>query len=167
MALAVADIGELYVKDAKLVANCNVFVQAVAAKVASEYGKDFAHLFEGNADAIRARFDRLPFHSIGTDGNKATTLANGGQFVLGGLSLHDMRLYEEKATMGHIVVVAPGGPSHAIPPSGSFPGARGGYPYCYQGAHIAKFRFAHKTQVDIVFPKRSLAHINYAYIEIK
>jgi hypothetical protein len=169
MAMPVEEITGQLVKDERLIADCNKFVQAVASKVASEYGmnlRDFSSAFAGTADNIRARFDKPPFISIANDKARATKLANEGQLVLGGLSLNEMRTYEPKATMGHIVVIAPGGPSKPLAPGGSFKGARGGYPYCYQGAHIPQYRFKTRTQVDVVFPKDSLPHINYAYINI-
>jgi len=169
MAMAVEDISALFVKDDKIIADCNKFVQAVATKVATEYGmkfQEFSSAFAGTADEIRSRFDKSPFNSIGTDKDQATKLANEGQLVLGGLGLYEMKKYEPKATMGHIVVIAPGGPSKPLPPSGSFHGARGGYPYCYQGAHNSHYRFKAKTQVDAVFPKHALPFINYTYIDI-
>ena len=167
MAMPVEEISGQFVKDERLVADCNKFVQAVAGKVATEYGiHDLSSAFAGTADNIRARFDKPPFISIANDKNLATKLANEGQLVLGGLGLNEMRTYEPKATMGHIVVIAPGGPSKPLAPGGSFKDARGGYPYCFQGAHILQYRFKTRTQVDVVFPKDSLPHINYAYINI-
>lgn len=170
MAMAVDEISAQLVNDERIIADCNKFVQAVAGKVATEYGikyADFSKLFMGTANDIRLRFDRAPFISIGTDRARATKLANEGQLVFGGLSLHEMQLYEPKASMGHIVVIAPGGPSKPIPKSPKFHGAHGGYPYCYQGAHDPRYRFKNKTQVDAVFPRSSLPHIQYAYIQIE
>jgi hypothetical protein len=169
MAMAVEEISAQFVKDEKIIADCNKFVQAVAGKVATEYGmrsQEFSGAFVGTADEIRARFEKAPFVSIGSNKALATKMANEGQLVLGGLGLHEMKTYEPRATMGHVVVIAPGGPSKPLAPSGSFHGARGGYPYCYQGAHNLQYRFKAKTQVDVVFPKNALPHIHYAYIEI-
>lgn len=154
MAMAVEDISALFVKDERIIADCNKFVQAVAGRVATEYGmklQEFSIAFAGTADEIRSRFDKPPFVSIGTNKERATELANQGELVLGGFGLSEMKKYEPKATMGHIVVIAPGGPSKPLAPSGSFPGARGGYPYCYQGAHNSLYRFKTRTQVDVVF----------------
>jgi hypothetical protein len=43
---------------------------------------------------------------------------------------------------------------------------RGGYPYCYQGAHVERFRFQEMTQVDAVFPSLLLTKVIYGYIEL-
>jgi hypothetical protein len=171
MAMAIETISAQFVMDDLVVADCNKFVQAVAGKVATEYQIGLSEAFAGNADAIRNRFSESPFIPIGKDKALATKLANEGQLVLGGLNTHEMKLYEPKATMGHVVVIAPGGPSKAISEvklkNGKTQAARGGYPYCYQGAHLSQYRFKEKTQVDVVFPSRSLEHINYAYVDIK
>jgi hypothetical protein len=173
MAMSVDEIGAMLVRDEALIADCNKFVQAVAGRVAIEFAikkVDFGRAFLGKSDAIVSRFTHAPFISIAKDKDRATKLANEGQLVLGGLTLPDMLRYEPKKkpkpTMGHIVVIAPGGPSHYIAPHPGFPGARGGYPYCYQGAHISQYRFKSRTQVDIVFPRNSLPFIDYAYIDI-
>jgi len=181
MPQSVEMICQQLVKNSKLVANCNDFVQAVAAKVASEYKlNDFSSVLLGNANAIRARFGSpgstlKPLVYIGTNPNLATKFATDGQFVIGGLTSAEMTYtgrdkHEHKATMGHVVVVVPGGPSkacHIRLMNGVDQAVRGGYPYCYQGAAHEIYRFTERTQVDAVFPALLLNRIIYAYIAIK
>jgi hypothetical protein len=180
MPLSVEDICKSYVKDASKIANCNGFIQAVASKVGSEYGLELATAFAGHADDIRGRFStedstKKPFIYIGRSPDKATQLANDGQFVVGGLTATEMTYVgrdgkPRKATMGHVVIVAPGGPSKNNPirlADGTQQAVRGGYPYCYQGAAHAPFRFKERTQVDAVFPGQLLDRVVYAYIDIK
>ena len=78
------------------------------------------------------------------------------------------RLFNPKATRGHVAVIAPGGPSKAINPAEKRPikGARAGYPYCYQGSDNPDNVYERKTQVDAVFRSASLPYINYAYVDI-
>jgi hypothetical protein len=175
MPTSVEDICKLYIHDASKVANCNEFLQAVAAKVGSEYGIDLRQAFSGNADSIRARLGgEKPFISIGRMPALATQLANQGQFVIGGLSHAEMTYVgrdkkEHAATMGHVVVIAPGGPSHATTitlANGKKQPCRGGYPYCYQGAAHEMYRILGRTQVDLVFPALLLGQVCYAYIDI-
>src|SRR5262245_46975049 len=122
MARTVEEICGDLVKDSKLVANCNDFLLAVATKVASEYKRpDITNVFLGKADTIRARFNDkgsavAPFVFIGTDPTMATQRATDGQFVVGGLLSTEMTYIgrdnkQRTATMGHVVVVVPGGPS--------------------------------------------------------
>jgi hypothetical protein len=175
MPTAVEDICKLYIKDPAKVANCNEFVQAVAEKVGKEWGVSLTTLFAGNADAIRGRFLIAPFIYIGPVPSRATQLANEGYFVLGGLSRTEMSYVgrdkkHHNATMGHVVVVAPGGPSlqgTLILTDGTKQPVRGGYPYCYQGAAHKIYRFPDRTQVDAVFPSVLLNKVEYAYIDIK
>jgi hypothetical protein len=171
MAMAVDDISATFIKDSALSTDCSGFVRAVAIKVATEYGlnsQQFIALFAGQADDIRGRFDKSPFVFIKHDKDLATRLANEGQLVLGGMSAHEYRVFNPDATQGHVVVIAPGGPSKSIPPSDKRPkkGAHGGYPYCYQGSDNPDNVYMRKTQVDAVFRSHSLPYINYAYIEI-
>jgi hypothetical protein len=106
--------------------------------------------------------------------DKATQYATDGQFVIGGLTQTEMTYVgrdqkEHKATMGHVVVVVPGGPSKPSQvklTDGTLQPVRGGYPYCYQGAAHALYRFTERTQVDAVFPGLLLTKVIYAYIEI-
>jgi len=72
--------------------------------------------------------------------------------------------------MGHVVVVVPGGPSepcHVRLTNGKEQAARGGYPYCYQGAAHEVYRFSERTQVDAVFPSLLLDKVIYAYVPLK
>jgi hypothetical protein len=180
MPMGVEDICKVYVKDPTKVANCNEFLQAVAAKVGSEYGLDLKDAFEGNANKIRGRFNgekstNPPFIYIGPFRDKATQYANDGQFVVGGLTQAEMTYIgrdtkEHKATMGHVVVVVPGGPSKSgtiTLADGTSQAVRGGHPYCYQGAAHEMYRFKERTQVDAVFPALLLNNVIYAYIDIK
>jgi hypothetical protein len=181
MAQSVEAICGLLVKDSKLVANCNEFLLAAAQKVAGEYRRaEITNLFMGKADAIRGRFSTAattvaPFVYIGTDPDLATKHATAGQFVVGGLTSTEMTYVgrdkkPRTAAMGHVVVVVPGGPSkprHIKLASGVDQAARGGYPFCYQGAANAAYRFAEKTSVDVVFPGLLLDKVIYAYIAIK
>jgi hypothetical protein len=181
VAQSVEDICKTLVKDSKLVANCNDFLFAVAQKVASEYAQpDIVSAFTGKADTIRARFrsqtsTSKPFVYIGTDPDLATKYATEGQFVVGGLTSTEMTYTGRdgklrKATMGHVVVVVPGGPSeqrHVKLANGVDQPARGGYPYCYQGAANSMYRFSERTSVDVVFPNLLLDKVIYAYIAIK
>jgi hypothetical protein len=176
MAMSVEDISATYVKDEKLIVDCNKFVQAVASKVATEYGdasRQYAAIFAGDADAIVRRFNASPFVYIGNDkaaADAATKFADEGQFVLGGLTAAERKKYDPKATKGHVVVIAPGGPTQPdiiTLKDGTKQHARGGYPYCYQGAEIAEYRFKARTRVDVVFNHNALDHIGYAYILIR
>lgn len=173
MALSVDEISATFVRDDSLISDCNKFVQAVGGKVASEYGNsNLRGLLAGDADAIVRSFRQAPFHFIGNDktaADEATRLANQGHFVLGGLSAAERKKYDVHATKGHVVIVARGGPSKPFSgksKSGHLLQGRGGYPYCYQGAQEAVFRFNERTQVDVVFNKHALDHINYAYISL-
>lgn len=180
MPTAVEDICKLYVKDKSKIADCNKFIQAVAAKVSTEWGVNLTQAFAGNADSIRARFGSpdatsLPFTYIGPFPDKATELAEAGQFVVGGLRHTEMTYTgrdkkQRVATMGHVVVVVPGGPSKpriVRLTNGTDQPVRGGYPYCYQGAAHEIYRFTDKTQVDAVFPAMLLDKVIYAYIDIQ
>ena len=173
--MPVEDICKGYIKDPAKVANCNEFLQAVAAKVGSEWGVNLTEAFAGNADSIRTRFGTRPFVFIGPYPDKATEFANAGQFVVGGLTHAEMTYIDKNkkphiATMGHVVVVVPGGPSssgNVTLTDGTFQPVRGGYPYCYQGAARKAFRFKERTQVDVVFPATLLNKVEYAYIDIQ
>jgi len=180
MPTSVEDICKLFVKDPVKVSTCNEFLQAVAAKVGTEWGLDLKSAFAGNADQIRGSFNsekdtKTPFIYIGPDPDKATQYAAAGQFVVGGLTKMEMTYTLDdgtlrQATMGHVVVVAPGGPSKpgiVTLANGKTQPARGGYPYCYQGAHYESYRFTDRTQVDVVFPARLLSKVIYAYIDIQ
>ena len=181
MAQSVEALCEQLIKDSKLVANCNEFVQAVARKVAADHNRpEITAAFLGNADAIRGRFSTAgttaaPFTYIGTAPDLATKHAADGHFVVGGLTSTEMTYIgrdkkQRVATMGHVVVVVPGGPSkarHIKLANGIEQPARGGYPYCYQGAANAAFRLAQKLSVDVVFPSLLLDKVVYAYITLK
>jgi hypothetical protein len=182
MPQSVENICKVLIKDPRLIADCNGFLQAVAARVGNEYSiPNIESLFAGNANSIRGRFGTdpatKPFIYIGKNPDKATELANVGHLVVGGLTSSEMTyrdrgLHQHTAEMGHVVVVAPGGPSSAtVIRLNTGPGqkaieqpARGGYPYCYQGAHNERYRFSSRTQVDAVFPSLLLANVIYAYI---
>ena len=180
MPMAVEDICKLYVRDPAKVANCNEFLQAIAEKVGAENGLNLREAFAGNANTIRGRFNTQtstgpPFIYIGPFPDKATQYAADGQFVIGGLTQTEMTYVgrdnrEHKSTMGHVVVVVPGGPSKQVPvklADGTLQPVRGGYPYCYQGAAHALYRFKERTQVDAVFPGLLLTRVIYAYIDLK
>jgi hypothetical protein len=175
MPASIEDICKRLVQDKALVANCNVFLIAAADAIGAA-----GNVFQGNADTIRGKFGTpettvAPFHYIGKDPNKATAYANKGYFVVGGLTRAEMTYtglhgHDHKATMGHVVVVVPGGPSAAgevTLADGSKRPARGGYPYCYQGAHVPAYRFSARTQVDVVFPAVTLGNVVYAWVTAK
>jgi hypothetical protein len=181
MAESVEDICTRLVKDSKLVASCNGFLAAVANKVESEHKVEgVSALFAGTADSVRGRFaDEArtvkPLVFIGQDPDKATAMAAAGHFVVGGLTSGEMTYVgrdkvQRTATMGHVVVVVPGGPSKPRVvrlANGKDQPARGGYPYCYQGAAHAIYRFSERTQVDVVFPSLLLDRVIYAYVPLK
>ena len=180
MAKSVADICKDVLMVPGMVASCNGFLQEVADRVGKAYSVDICSAFDGNADKIRSRFNtekdtQSPFHFIGPYPNKATQYAADGQFVVGGLTSVEMTYIgrdkkQHKSTMGHVVVVVPGGPSapgKITLADGSVLPVRGGYPYCYQGAAHAPFRFTDRTQVDAVFPALKLPMVIYAYIDIQ
>jgi len=147
---------------------CNTFVQAVA----KEYGKEDA--VAGNADQIRMKLNDPPFKAIGKNPQMATSYAVQGKLVIGGLSKteatwKDKGGHDHTATMGHVVVVVPGGPSLRLTitlQNGKTQECRGGYPYCYQGAANPPYRFLSRTQVDAVFPSHVLNDVYYAYLDI-
>jgi len=175
MPTSVEDVCKLYVKDSTKVANCNQFLQAVASKVGADWGVDLSKAFSGNADTIRGRFKEAPFIYIGPFPDKATAFATDGKFVVGGLTHGEMTYIgrdnrRRTATMGHVVVIAPGGPSKGGEielADGTKQKVRGGYPYCYQGAAHEIYRFDHRTHVDAVFPALLLDRVEYAYIDIQ
>lgn len=153
-----------------MAAGCNIFVQAVAQR----FGNKAEVAVSGNADTIAANIRRLPFIPIGKNPLAATSLATRGKLVLGGLTRDEMT-YTDKggnkhtATMGHVVIVVPGGPSRPIRiilKNGKSQDCRGGYPYCYQGAANSAYRFLERTQVDAVFPSSRLNEVTYAYLDV-
>jgi hypothetical protein len=155
-----------------LLKGCNLFVQSVCAEFG--YGDIFTK--GDNADAMIKKFDSPPFHYIGKDPDKATKVANEGHLVLGGLSLAAMLLVPlknkpnaKKPTMGHVVVVAPGGPckqENYILTTGAEQPAAAGYPYCYGGAAREEYRLKQRVSVSLVFPRASRDNVIYAYLEI-
>jgi len=160
------------VKNKALVANCSGYLTAVAETIGAA-----GNAFQGNADTIRSRFSTAestiaPFHYIGKDPNKATAYANKGYFVVGGLTsaemtYKDLQGHEHRASMGHVVVIVPGGPStggEVTLADRSKRPARGGYPYCFQGAYVPAYRFSERTQVDVVFPRVTLQNVVYAWV---
>ena len=61
----------------------------------------------------------------------------------------------------------PGGPSaggEVTLADGSKRPVRGGYPYCFQDAHVLTYRFSERTQVDVVFPTVTLKKVVYAWV---
>ena len=160
------------VKSKENVSNCNIFV----IKVADALG--VGNFFSGlNANMMVAKFSnpnaKAPFHYIGKNKNLAMQYADRGYFVLGGLTAGQMNVNKNptshQATMGHVVIVAPGGPAPATKvklANGVMQPARGGYPYCYQGAHDSAYQFTDKTQVSCVFPKDHLDDIVYGYVDV-
>jgi hypothetical protein len=172
---SIEDVCQRLVQNKALVANCSGYLTAVAEALGAP-----GNAFQGNADTIRSRFNTAqstsePFHYIGKDPDKATAYANKGYFVVGGLTRAEMTYkeaggHEHRASMGHVVVVVPGGPSQAgevTLADGSKRAARGGYPYCYQGAHVPAYRFSGRTQVDVVFPSVKLRDVIYAWVSAK
>lgn len=161
-----------FVKSKENVSNCNIFV----IKVADALG--VGNFFSGlNADMMVAKFSnpnsRAPFHYIGKTKNLAMQYADRGYFILGGLTKGQMNVNKNpashQATMGHVVIVAPGGPAPATKvklANGVMQPARGGYPYCYQGAHDSAYQFTDKTQVSCVFSKNHLDDIVYGYVDV-
>jgi hypothetical protein len=154
----------------ELLKGCNLFVQSVCGNFG--YGDLFSK--GDNADAMIAKFSKTPFQWIGKDPDKATACANAGSLVLGGLTKAGMS-YDNKlgvkieASMGHVVVIAPGGPSNAGKlklANGQMQDMRGGYPYCYGGAAIPKYRIKSRLQVDAVFPSVVLRDVVYAYLDV-
>ena len=160
------------VKSKEKVSNYNIFV----IKVADSLG--VGNFFSGlNADMMVAKFSssnsKAPFHYIGINKNLAMQYADRGYFVLGGLTKGQMNVNKNptshQATMGHVVIVAPGGPAPASKvklANGHMQPARGGYPYCYQGAHYSAYQFTDKTQVSCVFSKNHLDDIVYGYVDV-
>jgi hypothetical protein len=153
----------------ELLAGCNLFVQAVCA--AFEYGDLFSK--GDNADAMIGKFASAPFHNLGTDKDSATQKANEGKLVLAGLTLAKMiagnPTAKKKPTMGHIVVVAPGGPckqANYTLTDGTTQAAAGGYPYCYGGAAQALYRVKEKATISLVMPKASRDQTVYAWLDI-
>jgi hypothetical protein len=170
MAQSISQVCEECLNNAELLKGCNLFVQSVC----STFGYGYLFSKDDNADAIIAKFSQKPFHWIGKDPDKATDCANTGSLVLGGLTKAGMT-YKNKlgvkidASMGHVVVVAPGGPSIAGKlklANGQTQDMRGGYPYCYGGAAIPKYRIKSKLQVDAVFPSVVLQDVIYAYLNV-
>jgi len=117
---------------------------------------------------------KAPFHYIGPDKTLAMKYADQGYLVLGGLTKSQMNLNKKPsthpATMGHVVIIAPGGPAPARKnvklANGHTQDLRGDYPYCYQGAHYSAYQFTEKTQVSCVFPKDHLDDIVYGYVDV-
>jgi hypothetical protein len=153
----------------ELLKGCNLFVQAVCA--AKDYGDVFSK--GDDADAMVGALKKPPFQPIATKG-EATERANGGMLVIGGLTRQEMSYVkkdgtEVKATMGHVVVVAPGGPSTPAKiklNDGKFYSFAGGYPYCYGGAARVLYRLAFRLSVDVVFPTPVRDHVHYAYLQV-
>jgi len=166
----ITQICEDYLDHPELLKGCNLFVQAVCAELG--YGPVFAK--GDNADAMIEKFSKKPFQLIGTDKDKATALANGGQLVLAGLSKAGMTYTNKQgvsiqASMGHVVVVVPGGPS--LPTTikladGSQQSCRGGYPLCYGGAAVPKYRIKARLSIDSVFHWKVLKDVIYAYLAV-
>lgn len=154
----------------ELLKACNLFVQQVCATFG--YGDLFSK--GDNADAIIGKLANKPFTYIGTDKDKATKFANDGYLVLGGLTLAHMleSLPEDtdrKPVMGHVVVIAPGGPcpqeKYTLADGKEYPAAAG-YPYCYGGAAIPKYRVREKVTISLVMPKLSRDKTEYAYLVV-
>ena len=154
----------------ELLRGCNLFVQAVCA--AFDYGDVFSK--GDDADAMVKKFSSAPFHLIGKDKAKATEYANSGKLVIGGLNRAGMSYTskqhkEIKASMGHVVIIAPGGPSKpgkTVLLDGTEQDSAGGYPFTYGGAAILKYRIKSMLSVDIVFPKPVRDDVAYAYLDI-
>jgi hypothetical protein len=154
-----------------LVAGCNEFVLAVVATFnpAALSPGDMAN------GILTGRLKSSPWIWIGEKPDEATRQAASGNLVLGGLTSTEMSFTDKKgkqhvASMGHIVVVTPGGPSlpgEITLTDGTTQPCRGGYPYCYQGAYNKLYRFKDRTQVDAVFPGALLQLVHYAYLNIK
>jgi hypothetical protein len=123
---------------------------------------------------IERRIKHPPWVWLGEKPDEATKRATRGDLVLGGLTSSEMtyidrRKREHSATMGHVVVIAPGGPSRPGDQKladGTTQPCRGGYPYCYQGAYNALYRIRSRTQVDLVFPSLLLDKVHYAYVDL-
>lgn len=173
MARSVTQVCEDSLDHPELLQGCNLFVIAVA----KEFG--YGDVVVGNADAIRGKFNSesgtaLPFIYIGKNPDLATQLANEGHLVIGGLTKSEMKYkdkggHEHAASMGHVVIVAPGGPSRPGTvklADGREQATRGGYPYCFQGAAHAPYRIKARTQVDLVFPSALLKEVVYAYLKV-
>jgi hypothetical protein len=154
----------------ELLKGCNLFVQQVCA----EFGYGELYTKGDNADRMIGRFRSKPFVYLGTDEDKATKFADDGYLVLGGLTLAQMlsglpKDATQKPTMGHIVVIAPGGPCEQKEytlADGKKQPAAAGYPYCYGGAAIARYRIKEKATISLVMPKMSRDETQYAYLEI-
>ena len=152
-----------------LVSGCNEFVLAVV----QTFDKDALSSGDKANLIVSRKMKSPPWIWIGEDPDEATRQANAGHLVLGGLTSKEMTYtdkgHQHVATMGHVVVVAPGGPSkpgQVTLMNGLKQAMRGGYPYCYQGAFMKAYRFRNRTQVDVVFPGLLLKKRHYAYIEI-
>jgi hypothetical protein len=174
MARSVVQVCEDFLDHSALLRDCSGFVSAVA----KEFG--YADVVRGDANGLRAKFGseattKLPLRFIGKNPDLATEYAGKGHLVIGGLTSSEM-IYkdrsgkEHKASMGHVVVVAPGGPSKpgkVTLADGREQPVRGGYPYCYQGAANSPYRLKARTQVDLVFPSVCLKDVIYAWLEVK
>ena len=158
-----------YLGHPELLKGCNLFVQAVCG--AFGYGTLFSK--GDNADAMIAKLNSPPFHNLKTDKKAAADQADKGMLVLGGLTLADMKAAtpsgHRQPTMGHIVVIAPGGlcrPTTFKLANGDPWEAAGGYPYCYGGAAQAVYRIAAKLTISCVMPRASRDKTQYAWLDI-
>lgn len=173
MPKSVDEICRALLQDDLLVANAGTFIQAVGRA----FGLD--HALNGTANTIRGRFSTpaivtFPFNYIGPDPGLATWHADRGLLVLGGVTSEEMvdigpSGHPHRASMGHIVVIAPGGPSRpglVTLNDGSTRTAPGGYPYCYHGTSYYAFRCRERTQVDVVFPRDRLHKLVYCWMTL-
>lgn len=171
MAKSVEQVCKDSLERESLLAGCNEFVLAV---VAAFDAKALAPGDKANV-IVSKKLKSSPWIWIGEKPAEATRQAAQGNLVLGGLTSSEMTFVDKggkqhTATMGHIVVVAPGGPSlpgEVTLTDGTTQPCRGGYPYCYQGAYNKLYRFKQRTQVDAVFPGNLLHRVHYAYLKIK
>jgi hypothetical protein len=174
MVRSVVQVCEDSLDHEELLKDCSGFLTAVA----KEFG--YGDVVRGDANGIRAKFanevvTKEPFHFIGKNPDLATEYAGKGHLVLGGLTSSEMTYKdksgrEHKASMGHVVIVVPGGPSKPGKvklADGREQPVRGGYPYCYQGAANRPYRLKERTQVDLVFPSVCLRDVIYAWLEVK
>lgn len=173
MAKSVVQVCQACLNSPELLKGCNLFVIAVA----KEFG--YGDIIRGNADAIRSLYlsavtTKPPLIYLGKEPALATQMANEGHLVIGALNRNEMT-YKDKsgilrvASMGHVVIIAPGGPSKPRVVTlldGRQQPTRGGYPFCYQGAAYAPYRLKERTQVDLVFPAVLLKEVVYAYLKV-
>ncbi len=154
----------------ELLAGCNLFVQSVLGSLG--YGDLFTK--GDDADAMVAAFAKAPFHLIGKNPGEAMKRAGEGKLVVAGMTKAAMSYVTKQgdkvqASMGHVVIVLPGGPSKpgsVTLANGVVQPNRGGYPLSCGGAAMARYRIKSVLSIDVVFPSKVLNDVVYAYLDL-